>query len=381
MRVYLDNAATTPISPEVLEAMTPYFTDHFGNPSAQHSFGRETRSAIEQSRKKVAACLNAKSSEIIFTSGGTESNNLALVCAVRDLKVERIITNPIEHYCVLHTVDWLKENYNIEVEFVNILEDGCADLDSLEALLGNSDRKTLVSIMHGNNEIGVLCPLKEVGELCKEHDALFHSDTVQTIGHFELDTENMNIHFLTGSGHKFHGPKGVGFLYARKGLSVKPIIHGGGQERSKRAGTENLYGIVGLARALELAYKNLDVDRNYILELKRYFFDLLCSSFDVKVNGPTDFDNGLYTVLNVSFPADSRGPLLIFNLDMEGICVSGGSACTSGASNGSHVINAIKGKSDRISIRFSFSKYNTKEELDYAMVKIQKVFKVGVDIV
>lgn len=379
MRVYLDNAATTPLAPEVLEAMMPYFTEHFGNPSAQHSYGRESRAAVEQARKKIANLLHAKTSEIIFTSGGTESNNLALVCAVRDLGVQRIITSPIEHHCVLHTIEWLADNHNISVEYLKLKEDGCIDHTHLKALLQNSDAKTLVSVMHGNNEIGVLCDLQVIGELCESYSSLFHSDTVQTMAHFPFDMEKMKVHFLTGSAHKFHGPKGIGFLYARKGLSIKPIIHGGGQERNKRAGTENLYGIIGMAKAMELAYEHLEAERAYILELKNYFYQKLVENFGViKINGPKDFNNSLYTVLNVSFPPDPRGSLLLFNLDMEGLCVSGGSACTSGASSGSHVINAISNENDRVSIRFSFSKYNTKEELDFALEKVLKVFNVKV---
>lgn len=380
MRVYLDNAATTPLAPEVLEAMMPYFKEHFGNPSAQHSYGRESRAAVEQARKVIAGCLQAKTSEIIFTSGGTESNNLALVCSVRDLGVERIISSPTEHHCVLHTIEWLADHYQIKVENINLKHDGSIDIDHLESLLQESNVKTLVSVMHGNNEIGVLCDLKEVGTLCEKYTALFHSDTVQTMAHFPFDVEQLKVHFLTGSAHKFHGPKGIGFLYAKKGLSIKPIIHGGGQERNKRAGTENLYGIVGMAKAMQLACEHLEDDKAHILELKRYLFQQLSNGFeDIRINGPEDFDNSLYTVLNISFPPDPRGSLLLFNLDMEGLCVSGGSACTSGASSGSHVINAISQEQDRVSIRFSFSKYNTKAELDFAIEKIFKVFNVKVE--
>ena len=381
MRVYLDNAATTPIAPEVLEAMMPYLKDHFGNPSAQHAFGRETRAGIEQARKKVAGHLQAKASEITFTSGGTESNNLALVCAIRDLGVKRVITSPIEHHCVLHTLVWLKEHYNIVVEFLPVDHVGMVDLEALTLKLSSSDEMTMVSIMHANNEIGVLNDLMQIGLICQEHNAYFHSDTVQTMSHYPFDTSAMHIHFVTGSAHKFHGPKGVGFLYTRKGLNINPLIHGGGQERNKRAGTENVYGIIGLAQAMDLAYEDLEEERNYIQGLKSYFFQELKNNFeDVRINGPEEDNHTLYTVLNVSFPPNDKGTLLLFNLDMEGIAASGGSACNSGATAGSHVLRAIGKDEDRISIRFSFSRYNTRDELDYALSKVYKVFGVGATI-
>lgn len=375
MRVYLDNAATTPMAPEVLEAMMPFFKDHFGNPSAQHAFGRETRAAIEQARKSVAGHLQAKASEIVFTSGGTESNNLALMCAVRDLGVQRIITSPIEHHCVLHTVDWLKDHHNINVEFLPLQDCGRVDISDLDQRLAASDEMTLVSVMHANNEIGIINDICRIGEICQDHNAYFHSDTVQTMAHYAFDTSMMHIHFLTGSAHKFHGPKGVGFLYARKGLNVHPLIHGGGQERNKRAGTENVYGIVGLAKAMEMAYADLANEQEHIQGLKSYFLEQLQANFqDLKINGSETPAEGLYTVLNVSFPPDEKGSLLLFNLDMEGIAASGGSACNSGASGVSHVIRAVNGDSDRISVRFSFSRYITRDELDYALSKVFKVF-------
>jgi cysteine desulfurase len=377
MRVYLDNAATTPLAPEVLEAMMPFMTRHFGNPSAQHSYGRETRAAIEQARKSVAGHLKAKASEIVFTSGGTESNNLALAGAVRDLGVKRIITSPVEHHCVLHTVEYLRTQHNLVVEFLQVNPLGQLDLDQLEGILAGSKEKTLVSLMHANNEIGTLHDLEAIARICISHDAYFHSDTVQTMAHYRFDLEKIPVHFLTGSAHKFHGPKGVGFLFTRKGLNVHPLIHGGGQERNKRAGTENVYGIVGLAKAMDLAYENLSEEMRSVQGLKAYFLkQLRISMEDVQVNGPEDPALALYTVLNVSFPPADKGPLLLFNLDMEGVAASGGSACTSGASLGSHVIQALGHDPARISARFSFSKYNTREELDFALGKIKKVFNV-----
>lgn len=378
MKVYLDNAATTPMLPEVVDAMLPYMTAHFGNPSATHSFGRETRAAIEKARKEIARYLNAKASEIIFTSGGTESNNLALTTAVRELGVERIITSRIEHHCVLHTVAFLGDCSCTEIEYVNLEACGKADLQHLKSLLAASDKKTLVSLMHGNNEVGAMNDLQAIGELCSEFGAYFHSDTVQTMAHYPFNLAELKVHFLTGSAHKFHGPKGIGFLFARKGLKVKPIIHGGGQERSKRAGTENLYGIVGMAKAMEIAFNDLEADSAYILNLKNYMYNQLKESFDIKINGSLNFEESLYTVLNVSFPPDSRGSLLLFNLDMEGVCASGGSACSSGAASGSHVLKNMEQEADRISIRFSFSKLTTKEEIDFAVDKIKKIFKVEV---
>jgi cysteine desulfurase len=375
MRVYLDNAATTALAPEVLEAMMPYLTNDFGNPSSQHSHGRTTRAAIEQARKKIAQLLNAQTSEIIFTSGGTESSNIALCGAVRNLKAKRILINPLEHHCVLHTAEFLEKNDGIELEYLKINAFGEIDLVHLEKLLKSSDKITLVSIMHGNNEIGTLSNLETIAELCKRYNAYFHSDTVQTIAHYQYDLSKTNIHFITGSAHKFHGPKGIGFLYIKKGIQIDSLIIGGGQERNKRAGTENLYGIVGMAHAMDLAYSHLETERSYIQSLKNYLFNGLKEIFsDIEVNGAIEAEKSLFTVLNLSFPPNNKGPLVLFNLDMEGISVSGGSACSSGASAVSHVINALKKDPERVSIRFSFSKYNTIEELDFTLDKIKKVF-------
>ena len=358
MKVYFDNAATTAIDEEVLAAMMPYLTEHFGNPSTQYSFGRDTRAAVEEARKTIAQLINAQPSEIIFTSGATEANNMAIKGAVNYLGVERIITSPIEHHCVEYSVDFCRDHLQVEVAYVKIDEKGNVDLDDLESLLKSSAKKTLVTLMHANNEIGTLLDIEKVGAFCKQYNALFHSDTVQTFAHFPIDVQKMNVDFISGAAHKFHGPKGIGFLYMRKQNKVQSFIHGGGQERGFRAGTENVYGIVGMAAAAKKAYANLENDRAYILELK---------------NGNID-ERSLFTVLNVSFPPNDKSALLLFMLDMDGICCSGGSACGSGASAGSHVVRALNKDENRVSIRFSFSKHNTKEEVDYVIEKLAKIF-------
>jgi cysteine desulfurase len=374
MKVYFDNAATTAIAPEVLEVMMPYLTEHFGNPSTQYSFGRETKAALEEARKTIAELINAQPGEIIFTSGGTEANNTAIKGAVKYLGVQRIITTPIEHHCVEYSVDYCRDELNIETEQVKIDDKGNIDLQDLENLLKSSDKKTLVTLMHANNEIGTLLDIEKVGALCHQYNALFHSDTVQTFAHFPFDVQRMHLDFMSASAHKFHGPKGVGFLYMRKQHKVNPFIHGGGQERGSRAGTENVYGIVGMAAAAKLAYKNLEHDKTAILEVKNYFIQRLKDTFqDIDFNGNLD-ERSLYTVLNVSFPPSDKSALLLFMLDMEGVCCSGGSACGSGASVGSHVIKALHKDENRVSIRFSFSKNSTKAEVDYVLIQLKKIY-------
>jgi len=374
MKVYFDNAATTAIDEKVLAAMMPYLTEHFGNPSTQYSFGRDTRAAVEEARKTIAQLINAQPSEIIFTSGATEANNMAIKGAVNYLGVERIITSPIEHHCVEYSVDFCRDHLQVEVAFVKIDEKGNVDLNDLESLLKSSAKKTLVTLMHANNEIGTLLDIEKVGAFCKQYNALFHSDTVQTFAHFPIDVQKMNVDFISGAAHKFHGPKGIGFLYMRKQNKVQSFIHGGGQERGFRAGTENVYGIVGMAAAAKKAYANLENDRAYILELKNYFIAKLKEHFsDIDFNGNID-ERSLFTVLNVSFPPNDKSALLLFMLDMDGICCSGGSACGSGASAGSHVVRALNKDENRVSIRFSFSKHNTKAEVDYVMEKLAKIF-------
>ena len=372
MKVYFDNAATTPLDEEVLAAMMPYLKEHFGNPSTQYSYGRDTRAAIEEARKEIAQLINAQASEVIFTSGATESNNMVIKGAVNYLGVERIITSPIEHHCVEYSVVFCRDHLQVETAFVKIDDKGNIDFDDLETLLQSSSKKTLVSLMHANNEIGTLLDAERVGALCKKYNALFHSDTVQTFAHFPIDVQKMNVDFISGAAHKFHGPIGIGFLYMRKQHKLQAYIHGGGQERGFRAGTENVYGIVGMAAAAKKAYANLENDKAYILGLKNYFIQQLQANFqDIDFNGNID-ENSLFTVLNVSFPPSDKAALLLFMLDIDGICCSGGSACGSGASAGSHVISALAKDENRVSIRFSFSKHNTKEEVDYVISKIKE---------
>ena len=374
-RIYLDNAATTPLDPEVLEAMMPYLTEKFGNPSSVYSYGRESKMAIEAARKSVAKILGCKPGEIFFTSGGTESSNTAINAAVKDLGCTRIITSPVEHHATLHTVEGLAKSGAVTLDYVKMLPDGHIDMQQLEELLKSSDRKTLVTLMHANNEIGNLMDIEAVGELCKKYGAIFHSDTVQTVGHYPFDLKKLHVHFINGAGHKFHGPKGVGILYINEDVKINPFIHGGGQERNMRAGTENLYGIVGFAKALEMATSRYDSDSAYINELKGYMCSRLNEAFPgITCNGDTQ-GRSLYTVLNVSFPKSEKSEMLLFALDIAGICVSGGSACTSGASSVSHVIKALyNGKSETfVPIRFSFSRHNTKAEIDAVVEKLKEL--------
>lgn len=374
MKVYFDNAATTPIDDEVIEAMMPYLKEHFGNPSTQYSYGRDTKAAIEEARNTIAKLINAQPSEIIFTSGATEANNMAIKGAVNFLGVQRIITSPIEHHCVEYSVDFCHQNLNVEIVFVKIDDKGNIDISDLENILQSSNKKTLVTLMHANNEIGTLLDIEKVGELCKQYNALFHSDTVQTFAHFPIDIQKMKVDFISGAAHKFHGPKGIGFLYMRKQNRLQPFIHGGGQERGFRSGTENVYGIIGMAAAAKKAYANLEIDKAYILSIKNYFIQQLKNKFsDIDFNGNID-EQSLFTVLNVSFPPNDMAALFLFMLDIEGICCSGGSACSSGASTGSHVIRALQKDDNRVSIRFSFSKHNTKEEVDYVIEKLLKIY-------
>jgi cysteine desulfurase len=369
-RIYFDNAATTSLDSAVLDTMMPYLTEKFGNPSSIYSYGRETKMAIESARKSVAKILNAHPAEIFFTSGGTESNNTAIQTSVRDLGCSRIITSPIEHHAVTHTVEHLGSANAVKVEYVQLLPNGHVNTEHFEKLLSSSKEKTLVSLMHANNEIGNILDIHTIGNICKKYGALFHSDTVQTVGHFPFDLRNTPVHFITGAAHKFHGPKGVGLLYINENVRIKPFIFGGGQERNMRAGTENLYGIVGFAKALELASVNYDNDKAYIGDLKNYMQASLSKAikgvgFNGDVNG-----NSLYTVLSVSFPKTEKSEMLLFNLDINNICASGGSACASGAEAGSHVIRAINNNPNQITVRFSFSKHNSKDEIDVVVNKL-----------
>ncbi|MBL0358856.1 MAG: cysteine desulfurase [Chitinophagaceae bacterium] len=373
MRIYLDNAATTPLDKEVLDTMMPYFTEKFGNPSSIYSYGRETRMGIEQARKSVAKILNAHPAEIFFTSGGTESSNTAITAAVRDLGCKHIITSAIEHHATLHMVEYLDKLDVAKVSYLKLLPNGHVNLEDLEKLLTATEQKTLVTLMHANNEIGNLLDIKAVGELCKLYNAIFHCDTVQTVGHYPIDLRNTPVHFITGAGHKFHGPKGVGLLYINENVRIQPFIHGGGQERNMRAGTENLYGIIGFAKALEIATDNHEADSAYVGMLKYYMHEELRKQITgVHFNGDV-LGQSLYTVLNVSFPKSERSEMLLFNLDINNICASGGSACTSGADSGSHVIRAINNNPNQIAVRFSFSKYNTKDEIDQVIAKLKEL--------
>ena len=377
-KIYLDNAATTPLAPEVLEVMMPFLKEDFGNPSSTHSFGRKTKNIIEITRRNIANHLNADPNEIIFTSGGTEADNMALRCAVTDLGVKRIITSPIEHHAVGHTADHLKEIMNIEVDLVKIKEDGHIDLDYLETLL-QKDTSTLVSLMHANNEIGNLLPIKKVSDLCRKHNAYFHSDTVQTMGHYAFDVKELDIDFLTCAAHKLHGPKGVGFLFIKNNIQINQFITGGSQERKHRGGTENLYGIVGLGKALDLAFQDLESHQNHVQELKSYMIDELLTIDDqIKFNGDIQPEHSLYTVLNVCFPKNEQNSMLLFSLDIKGIAASGGSACSSGSNTGSHVLAELPHSNECQSIRFSFSRYTTKKEIDFALEKIKELVALSV---
>lgn len=372
-RIYFDNAATTSLHPQVLEAMMPYMTEKFGNPSSIYSYGRESRLAIENARKSVAKILNAHPAEIFFTSGGTESSNTAITASVRDLGCIHIITSPIEHHATLHTVEYMKNKGEVELSYVKVLPNGHIDLEDLEKLLAGHEEKTLVTLMHANNEIGNMLDINAVGDLCKIYGAIFHSDTVQTVGHFPFDLRNTPVHFITGGAHKFHGPKGAGLLYINENVRINPYIHGGSQERNMRAGTENLYGIVGFASALELAAANYQQDSSYIRTLKLYMMDELKKNIKGIVFNGDPLGNSLYTVLSASFPKTEKSEMILFNLDINNICASGGSACTSGADQGSHVIREINNNPNQVTVRFSFSKYNTKEEVDTVVEKLKEM--------
>ncbi|TGE05262.1 cysteine desulfurase family protein [Hymenobacter fodinae] len=377
MTVYFDNAATTPLDPEVLDAMLPFMRDHFGNPSSIHGHGRQVRAAIENARKTIAHLINAAPAEIVFTSCGTEADNYAAFGSVRTLGLRHAITSPLEHHAVLHTLQALEKAGDIQLSYVRHDDQGRLDLEHLDELLRNHQGRTYVSLMHANNEIGNLNDIQAIGEICQQHNAVFHTDTVQTMGHYQLDVQKIKTDFLVGSAHKFHGPKGVGFLYRRSGVLVDSLIHGGSQERNQRAGTENVYGIVGLAKALEIASRGMAEHQQHIQGLKDRFIQKLRTEIDgVDFNGTSAVaDESLYTVLNVSLPPSDMNEMLLFNLDINRVSVSGGSACTSGANAGSHVLNALGADQNRGAIRFSMSKYNTAEEVDYAVEQLAKMYR------
>lgn len=376
MRVYLDNAATTPIAPEVVEAMLPILSDGFGNPSSTHFYGRQTKALIETARRTVAKHLVCSPAEILFTSGGTEADNIALYSSVNQMGVKHIITTTIEHHAVGHTAEAIAAQGLARVSYVRIDNKGHVDLKHLEELLQTED-KTLVSLMHANNEIATLLPLNRVSELCRKYNALFHSDTVQTMGHYAFDLSKLDIDFITCAAHKFHGPKGIGFLYVNRKVKVDTLIHGGSQERGLRGGTENVYGIVGLAKAMDLAYEHVVEHQKHVQGLKSYMINELKSHFPtIAFHGEIDPENSLYTVLNVCFPPIEKAGLLLFTLDLKGVAVSGGSACTSGATKGSHVLEGIGADMSRPNVRFSFSRYTTKEEIDFAIEQVKAVFDI-----
>jgi cysteine desulfurase len=373
--VYFDNAATTPLDPEVIEVMSSVMKNNFGNPSSIHTYGREARVLIEDARTTVSSLLNVSPSEIFFTSCGTEAINMALLGCVENIGIKNIITSPIEHHAVLHTLEHLSNAGKCNIHFVKLDSRGNIDQDDLEVKLKSSDH-SLVCLMHANNEIGNLLPIKDVGGLCLKYNSLFLCDTVQTMGKFRNSPGDMNIHFAACSAHKFHGPKGIGFLYLNGDMKIDPLLYGGGQERSMRSGTENIYGIIGLAKAFEIAHRNMDADILYIKGLKEYMVNSLKSFItDVRFNGDSE-EKGLHIVLNVSFPRNDKSEMLLYSLDIEGIAASGGSACTSGSISESHVLKAIGADMNRPAIRVSFSKFNTKEEVDTCVDVIKKIMNV-----
>jgi len=378
MRVYLDNAATTPIHPEVLKEMYKVMETNYGNPSSIHAHGREARSLVEKARKTIANLLNTSPSEIFFTSGGTEADNTAIRRGIIDNQIKHAISSHLEHHAVIHTLESMEKAGVIKLSFVGTDSKGNVDYDHLEQLL-KSNGRSFVSLMHANNELGTLSDMERIGDICEAYDAIYHADTVQTIGHYKHDLKKLKTHFMVCAAHKLHGPKGVGFLNVSHRIKIKPFIYGGAQERNMRGGTENIYGIVGMAKAPEMSYADMEPNHSYIQGLKTYMIDQLKENvYGIDFNGEIGADKSLYTVLNVSFPCSDLADMLLFNLDIAGISASGGSACSSGTDIGSHVLNAIGGDSSRPSVRFSFSKYNTKEEIDYTVAKLKELCQVAV---
>lgn len=374
--VYLDNAATTPMLPEVVSVMQESMLANFGNPSSTHQYGRKAKAAVETARKNIAKHFNVSASEIIFTAGGTEADNLILQNAVLHLGVKRIITSKLEHHAVLNTIQFLEKKHKITVDYVRVNENGAVVLDSLGEALKKSNEKTLVSLMYVNNEIGNILPIEEVANMCKEHDAYFHSDTVQAIGHYPIDLQKTPVDFIAASAHKFHGPKGVGFAYVKKGIAIQPMFFGGEQEKGARSSTENVHAIIGMEKALQIAFENLIVDETYIKGLKNYFVKKVKELVpNAEINGEPA-DETSYTIVNVRFPVQDK--MLLFNLDLSGVAVSGGSACQSGSNKGSHVLSAFLNAEEvhKASVRFSFSKLNTITEIDYVLNQLKKTLKL-----
>jgi cysteine desulfurase len=377
MSIYLDNAATTPLDPEVFDAMKPFMLEDFGNPSSTHAHGRKARAAIESARKKIASLLNCTPGEIIFTSGGTEADNAILAGAIETWQIKNVISSPIEHHAVLHTLEHLQQRNVVRLHMVNLNEKGHVDYAHLESLLKANERP-LVSLMHANNEIGNLLHMQRVSELSAEYGAYFHSDTVQAMGHYSYDLQQLRVHGITAAAHKFHGPKGAGFKFIRKDKKINPFVLGGSQERNMRGGTENVYGIIGLAKALEIAYRDMDSHRRHIESLKSRMIEKLRAAIPgVTFNGDSDnLEHSLYTVLSVSLPESDENNMLLFNLDLQGISASGGSACSSGVAAGSHVLSSLYPDSKRAAVRFSLSKYNSQEDIDYTVAKLATLIGV-----
>lgn len=380
-RIYLDNAATTPLDQAVIAEMTNVMQNFYGNPSAIHAVGREVRTLVEKARKTVANLLNAAPSEIFFTSGGTEADNMAIRCGIAAYGIKHAITSKIEHHAVEQTLErMLKDGVIDKLSFVEVDNKGNINYAHLEELLKNNER-SFVSLMHANNELGTLTDMDRIGDICEQYNGIYHADTVQTMGHYAHDVSKLKAHFIVCAAHKLHGPKGVGFLYVKNTVKIPPMIYGGAQERNMRGGTENVYGIVGLAKALEIAYAEMEQHQQYIQGLKDYLKNKLVAEIpDVAFNGETDVDKSLYTVLNVSFPEMDMADMLLFNLDIHGICASGGSACSSGSNIGSHVLQGIQADPNRPSVRFSFSKYTTTDELDYVVEKVKQVVKQNINV-
>ena len=377
MNVYLDNAATTPLDPEVFETMKPFMLEDFGNPSSTHAHGRKVRAAIESARKKIAELLNSTPGEIIFTSGGTEADNTLIISGIQSYDIKHAISTPIEHHAVTHTLEVLKKQGSIQIHHVDLDEKGHVDMVHLEKLLQQYP-KALVSLMHANNEIGNILEIRQVGELTERYKAFFHSDTVQTMGHYRHNMKELQVCGMTAGAHKFHGPKGIGFMYIRKDRKIGQFIHGGAQERNMRGGTENVYGIIGMSKALEIAYRDMTEHALYIKGLKSRMIEKLRENIPgISFNGDSaNLERSLYTVLNVSLPESEENDMLLFNLDLQGISASGGSACSSGAATGSHVLGALYPNSKRGAVRFSFSKYNTQKEIDFVSEKLGELYKV-----
>ncbi len=375
-QVYFDNAATTPLDQAVFEEMKPYMLEHFGNPSSIHTHGRKARVAIEKARKSIAELLNTSPSEIFFTSGGTEADNTAIRNSVEQYGIHHIITSPLEHHAVLHTVEMLEKTGKVKVSLLDVDEKGQISLDQITEFL-KTEPNSLVTLMHANNEIGNLNDIYEIAELCQEYGAIFHTDTVQSMAHFKHDLQTMKANFVVGSAHKFHGPKGIGFLYVNHEKPIPPFVIGGAQERNMRGGTENVYGIIGLAKALEMAYENQESNSQQIRSVKSYMIDQLEENIPgVQFNGlSAEMDKSLYTVLSASLPPNDDNDMLLFNLDINGISVSGGSACSSGSNIGSHVLTAIGSDPDRGAIRFSFSRHSTTDEVNYVVGKLKEILK------